>query len=540
MIHLGVSAQGIFNSNTLSTAILLPEDDINTKSFEFAPVFFGEYIAFVYDKGNSLYYDEEYDTPYFDLAFAAKNTLGNLARKASFIYTLSSEYQQGPFCFFNENQSILFTRTDPESGVLKIYKSDHSEAGWSEAEVLTLLGDGYHVCHPSISEDGNHLVFAAANVLEGSNMDLYTATKTNGQWSGVERLVSASSTSNDWFPRFVGDSIITYASGAEDLNIYAIKRNGEGWSPPEMAPPPINSSHDDFGLIVQDGIAYFSSNRPSNKGKDDLYRIEYKGSLFSIPEVEPEVPISILVQDKLTLQPIPDVNILVTPTVSSIDDVDLSKYQIDLIPQTDGQGGILLKLKPKESGPSQAQSTDSNGIATIFSSNIGSYLLEMTHPEYTSFRTIFEMKSMGTSLTLVMEPLPIEEVEETGIEIPTTSGSVIVFENIYYDFNSHIILEGAATELEALATAMSENPNMMVQLAAHTDSRGTKLYNQRLSEKRAASARDYLINKGINPSRITSLGYGESQLRNDCKDGVPCSEDQHRFNRRTEVKILSN
>jgi outer membrane protein OmpA-like peptidoglycan-associated protein len=147
---------------------------------------------------------------------------------------------------------------------------------------------------------------------------------------------------------------------------------------------------------------------------------------------------------------------------------------------------------------------------------------------------------MGGNITLVMEPLATTEEQSEGILIPTTTGSVIVFENIYYDFNSHVILEGAATELDALLVTMKSNPNMMVELSAHTDSRGTRLYNQRLSEKRAASARDYLIRNGINPARITTMGYGESRLRNDCSDGIACTEEQHRFNRRTEVKILSN
>jgi outer membrane protein OmpA-like peptidoglycan-associated protein len=537
----GLKGQSIFNSNTVSTAILLPEEDINSDTYEFAPVFFGEYIAFVYDKGNSLYYDEVYDTPYFDLAFAAKNTLGNLARKASFIPSISSEYQEGPFCFYEKDQAMLFTRTDPVSGQLRILRSVVSESGWSEGEVILLLGDDFHVCHPSVSESGKMLVFAGAAVDGDADMDLYTARRSGGEWVDIQPMdEKINSGENDWFPRFIGDSIIVYASMGDGLDIFATKLIDGKWSLPEKAPAPINSSADDFGLIVGERIAYFSSNREQSKGKDDLYRIEFKGPLFS-SSVEKEMAIvHITIQDKLTLQPIQNARIIITPTVNTLDDVDLSKYQIDMIPQQGGQGEIVLKLKPKDSGPSQAVVTDEAGVTSMKSSEDGSYLLEITHPEYSPYTTIFDYGNMGDEITLVLEPVAPTEAPSDELIIPTTTGSVIIFENIYYDFNSHVILEGAVSELEALVKTMKSNPDMMVQLSAHTDSRGTKLYNQRLSEKRAASARDYLISRGINPTRITTLGYGESKLRNNCADGVPCTEEQHQFNRRTEVKILSN
>lgn len=538
---MGLSAQGIFNHNTLSTAILFPEEDINTSAFEFAPVFFGEYIAFVYDKGNSLYYDDVYNTPYFDLAFAAKNTLGNLARRASFAPNLSSEYQEGPFCFFNEEKSMLFTRTDPVTGQLSIYRSDLTDSGWSQGILIDLLGKKFHTCHPSISESGDMLVFAGASIVEGSDMNLYMASRDGLQWSNVHIMNENINTDkNDWFPRFVGDSIIVYSTMDEGLDIYATKKIKGKWSVPEKAPPPINSPWDDFGLILGDGIAYFSSNREGSKGNDDLYRIEFKGELFSSGIEKAMTTVYISLQDKLTLQAIRNAHILVTPTVNSLDDVDLTRYQIDLIPQQGGQGEIVLKLKPKDSGPSQAVITDEKGNAKIQINEEGSYLLEISHPEYNPYTTILDYGTMGRNVTLVMEPLSPTEEQSEGIVIPTTTGSVVIFDNIYYDFNSHVILEGAATELDALVSTMKANPHMMVQLSAHTDSRGTQLYNQRLSEKRAASARDYLIRNGINPARITTMGYGESRLRNGCSDGVVCTEEQHRFNRRTEVKILSN
>jgi outer membrane protein OmpA-like peptidoglycan-associated protein/Tol biopolymer transport system component len=116
-------------------------------------------------------------------------------------------------------------------------------------------------------------------------------------------------------------------------------------------------------------------------------------------------------------------------------------------------------------------------------------------------------------------------------------GSVIVLENIYYDFDKSAIRSGDAAELDQLARVMLQYPSMEVQLISHTDSRGNRRYNKVLSELRSESARDYLVAKGISRSRITTLGKGESELRNECDDKTPCPPEKHQYNRRTEVVV---
>ena len=117
-------------------------------------------------------------------------------------------------------------------------------------------------------------------------------------------------------------------------------------------------------------------------------------------------------------------------------------------------------------------------------------------------------------------------------------GMVIYLEGITYDFNKSAIRKGAARDLEALAALMQKYKSIKVELGAHTDSRGTDEYNLALSKARAVYAKDYLSERGINSKRIQTKGYGESKLRNECKDGTRCSEKEHAYNRRIEVKIL--
>ena len=114
----------------------------------------------------------------------------------------------------------------------------------------------------------------------------------------------------------------------------------------------------------------------------------------------------------------------------------------------------------------------------------------------------------------------------------------IEIENIYYEFDRWEIGTEAAQALDELVQVMIENPSLKIELSSHTDVRGTESYNQQLSQKRAQSAVAYMVTRGINQKRLTSKGYGESKLLNNCLDEFDCSEEQHQENRRTEFMVL--
>lgn len=133
-----------------------------------------------------------------------------------------------------------------------------------------------------------------------------------------------------------------------------------------------------------------------------------------------------------------------------------------------------------------------------------------------------------------VEPEPEEEMEITVyLEEP------IVIENIFYDFDKSDIIEASAEELQIIFDLMVKYPEMVIELGSHTDVRGSDEYNIALSQRRAESAKNWLVNKGIASERIVAKGYGETILLNHCDDGIPCPEHLHRINRRTEFKILS-
>jgi outer membrane protein OmpA-like peptidoglycan-associated protein len=117
-------------------------------------------------------------------------------------------------------------------------------------------------------------------------------------------------------------------------------------------------------------------------------------------------------------------------------------------------------------------------------------------------------------------------------------GDVFTLKNIYYSFDRFDIRKDAVGDLNKVVALMKKNPTMVIELRSHTDSRADASYNQTLSDRRAKSAVDYIAKRGISRSRLIAKGYGESELLNECADGVPCSETEHQLNRRTEFKIL--
>ena len=117
----------------------------------------------------------------------------------------------------------------------------------------------------------------------------------------------------------------------------------------------------------------------------------------------------------------------------------------------------------------------------------------------------------------------------------------IVLNPIFFDFDKANIRTDAEYELENIVDVLRNNPNMVIKIESHTDSRGSDRYNMKLSDRRAKSTKDYILSRGIDPSRIESaIGYGETQLLNKCTNGVKCSKEEHQINRRSYFYITKN
>lgn len=183
------------------------------------------------------------------------------------------------------------------------------------------------------------------------------------------------------------------------------------------------------------------------------------------------------------------------------------------------------------------QDTRKDGSFTVCLYSNREYEISIQKPGYINKKEILKLSGLDQTDWIDKKYLmnPAAGFDATNIE----EGSVIILNHIYYDYNSAELRRDATKELDDLVVIMKRFPSMEIELISHTDSRGDWLYNQKLSLQRAQSAKRYLVSRGIESSRIQALGYGESQIRNHCLDGVECSEEEHSYNRRTEVRITS-
>ncbi len=203
-------------------------------------------------------------------------------------------------------------------------------------------------------------------------------------------------------------------------------------------------------------------------------------------------------------------------------------------------------LMNKTTGKSKKMKSNTQGNYNFVLDCNSDYELISSFPNMTKETKAFStsekcygVKDKNIDLTLMSKTPPKPTVTPnilTGTK-EIKEGMVIELKNIYYDYNKSNIRSDATVDLEALINLMNSYPSMQVELGSHTDSRGKNPYNAQLSTKRAASARQYLISKGISSNRVSSKGYGESNLLNHCSDGVNCTEEEHQQNRRTEVII---
>jgi outer membrane protein OmpA-like peptidoglycan-associated protein len=521
------------------------EEQINTELTEFSPSYWNEFIIYVGSRSRQKIFDKNHNEPYYDLYLAGKNRDGQLDRTASFSKVLNTPYHEGPLTFNKEGNKIFFTRSDFDKGELrmntekvvvnKIFESSYKNDQWSDAVLSSFNTEEYTSCHPALDNEGTTIIFSSNRPNGYGKMDLYKTTLINGSWSAPENLgPSINTPENEVFPFIHENDILLYSSNynteKNDLDIYKIKLNQDKAEAISL-PSPINTNYDDFGICIDPvGLnGYLSSNRPSSKGKDDIYRFSSTKSILSYKD-DSYNRVKLTVYDQFEQSRLENVTIKLSPIpedkILSFDDSVFDISDNDLVTEvTDKNGEAYLQLY------------DGYNLISVQSDGKEKWQ-KIISTQKTQDAIIVKLKN---AVTLKKDTIIqyIEKVAPATINnVEVKEGATLIFNNIYYDYNSYEIKKGAAYELDELAIIMKNNPKLKILLSSHTDSRGEASYNQKLSENRAQAAKQYLVSKGVFSNQISTIGYGETQLRNHCKDGIKCSEAEHIYNRRTEVKIL--
>lgn len=388
---------------------------------------------------------------------------------------------------------------------LKIYSANFKNGQWTNVVELPFNSDNYNCAHPALSSDEKMLYFSSNMPGTFGQSDLYrVAVLADGKFGTPENLGATINTEGrETFPFLSFDGELFFASdghlGLGGLDVFVSKINADAsFSKPVNLGNLINTAFDDFSYVVnsQTHVGYFSSNRPGGKGSDDIYKFIEDKSLIE----EKEKVFSGKLQDALFGSPIPNA------VVTLFDD---DKKLIDKT-TTNEKGEFFLNNNYSDNGWYVRYEQD----------------LYATKEDY--FRTALFSDS---DAWIVMSP------KNTKLQEGVDLAKFFSIQNIYFDLDQWDINEKAEKQIGILLYVMQENPTIKLEIRSHTDSRASADYNLELSNKRALAAMNWLVEKGIDVSRITSKGLGEKEPINHCVDGVKCSEEAHQMNRRIEFIV---
>lgn len=482
-----------------------------------------------------MYYDKSYDRIYYtttnekvtgthrseingmkksDIWTASKNERGEWQRPEPVEGELNSEVEEGIVSFSPDGATMYLTkaRREPNANTgVEIYTSQRSDASWSKPVKFEITADTISSYgHPAVSPDGQWLYFSSDMPGGQGGKDIWRINLVD-KIGSLENLGEWINTPGDEvFPYVRTDSLLYFASdghpglGGLDLFCARLTPSG-GWSVTNMGSP-VNSASDDFGITFGEGESgFFSSNRGDQRGYDHIYS-------FELPELKILISGWVLDRDE---EPVPNAVIRIVGNDGS------NQKQVA---RADGSFSFPLD----------------RGVSYVMLAGAKGYL--NSKREFTSDIA--------------------EEDAEYGVDFILSSiTKPVVIDNIFYDFDRATLRPESKAALDEMAQVLRDNPNVTIEMASHTDRKGTDEYNINLSSRRARSVIDYLISVGISPDRLQSQGYGESRPKKitkklarehpQFKEGDVLTEeyilqlspeDQEvadQINRRTEFQVLS-
>lgn len=573
--------------------------DINSKNEDFGAIFFKNKVMFASSREKVRFTRRKWNwnnLPFLDLYVAEKDSDYELTKPEIFRAHVNKKYHEGPASFAANDNFMAFTRNNykekSKDGAIKleIYTSEFKDGKWQDAKSVSFNNKDYSVGHAALSPDGNTMYFASDMPGGVGGVDLYVVQKDSANnWTKPQNLGKKINTEgNEMFPFYHPDGYLFFASnglpGIGGLDVFMSNIiDSNDISEPVNLGVPINSSYDDFALVMDSlqTSGYFSSNRPGGKGDDDIYRFnmlkpfdrnlivnvyDTKGNRLSDTEVKlfddkgnmvetiktdstathkfiiNESMVYLLKGNKEEYQPDQKEADATTNAKTYVVDLILKKMNFSLV-------CLATDAKTKEIIPEVSVTLSDKIIdkkENLFTDSTGYYkraLERIKIGDTLHYIAVFEKEGYLTNVAIYNRIVKKEgeirmEVELNKVEVGTDLGKIIDIKPIYFDLGKWNIRPDAATELDKIVKVMIENPEMVIELGAHTDSRGSASSNMRLSDRRAKSSAKYIQERIPNPERIIGKGYGESKILNKCKDGVPCTEAEHQVNRRTEFKII--
>lgn len=425
---------------------------------------------------------------------------------------INTAYHEATVAITNDGKTIYFSRDNlnkrnkldsDKKGTthLKIYKATLDNNNWKDIEELPFNDDNYSVYHPALSPDNNKLYFTSDKEGGLGQTDIYVVDileDGNAYGKPMNLGSSVNTAGREGFPFIAKDSTLYFSSdGYVNLGLVDIFKSNilkDSNAKPENLGAPFNSGYDDFAIYIDSDTetGYFSSNRPGGAGNDDIYT-------FSAYECKQLV--KGVVRDKDTNEPIPGASVELINESGKIMNTVTSNENGEYIFEVECEKNYSLR------GSKQDYEDDVQSFRTTAVNN--------------------EEQNVDLFLKNLMA-LPCE----------------IVINPIFFDFDKWNIRTDSKYDLENIVDVMRAYPDMKITIESHTDRRGTLKYNDKLSDRRANSTKDYIISRGIAAERIVSAtGYGERRklISDEEIDAMSTREEKeaaHQKNRRSHFRIV--
>ena len=450
-----------------------------------------------------------------DIFFSDKDDKGKWSKPQTIESGLNTEYDEGACCLSPDGSTMYLTQCLSDASYprfAQIVTAQRSDASWGKTTPLLITNDTLSAyAHPAVSPDGEWLYFVSDMPGGKGGLDIWRMRLTANGPVGVENLGEPINTPGDeMFPTFRPNGDFYFSSnghpgfGGLDIFIATVGEDGKY----HLSHPgyPLNSQGDDFGMTFQGQLnqGFFSSNRGDGRGWDHVYS-------FDNPEIVQTIRGWIYEQDGYEL----------TAGEARIVGTDGTNLRLGVR----GDGSFEYVVKP--------------GVDYIILAMCDGFL---NHKEEIHVDSVKESKVYDLQFPLASISAPV------------------LIDNIFYAFDKATLLPESKNALDSLILMLNENPNITIELSAHTDYRGAEAYNKKLSQKRAESVVKYLINHGIAADRLTAVGYGEEKpktIRRKVAERYPWlkendvlteefilklkpeqQETANALNRRTEFKVL--
>ena len=445
------------------------ENQFNSRRAEFSPMLAGddnEQLFFTSTRNQAQ--GDEYSgitgSKAADIFMAQKDDKGKWGKPQAIDSELNSAFDEGVCCFSPDGRTMYLTQCKTDANYPRfatIVASSRSDAAWSKPTEITISKDTLtSFAHPAVSPDGEWLYFVSDMPGGLGGYDIWRCRLFgNNEVGTIENLGPLVNTAGDEkFPAFRPNGDFYFSSdghpGMGGLDIYILKKGARNLEHPVA---PLNSQGDDFGMTFEGRYnrGYFSSNRGDTRGYDHIYS-------FYNPEIVQTVKGWVYEQDGY----------------------ELTAAQVYMV----GNDGTNLKLSVRGDGSFTQEIKP--GVDYVFLGTCKGFL---NHQEQ-------------------LRVEPVTKSEEYVLQFPLANISApVLIENIFYDFDKATLRPESQTALDELVNLLNENPNITIELSAHTDYKGSDQYNERLSQRRAESVVNYLIAHGIASDRLTPKGYGEGK-----------------------------